>query len=339
MYKNVFWKKGLVLIIIMLFICMTIVPSTAINIELEKSSTMTYNGNTLYVGGSGPGNYTTIQSAIDDANSGDTVFVYDDSSPYYENVYVNQSIYLKGEDKNTTVIEGQSLWNMAVVQIKADSTSIQGFTIKGSYYGVQTFSHNTTIKENIIRYNSAGIQIGIEYEYGSNNNLIERNIIEDNDCGIILDGSSDNNIIFHNIILSNQYHGVFFRYGDCNDNIVTYNIISSNGQIGIWVDNANFNIIQHNKIIDNRDGISISSSNHNQVLENNIYDNKHDAGLDGFLRDLKNDNWLKNNIFDSNYWGRARYFPKPILAVCSIYVIPFFLIAFDMNPAQEPYDI
>ena len=50
----------------------------------EKSSPASFDGNTLYVGGLGPGNYTTIQAAIDDASDGDTVFVYDDSSPYYE---------------------------------------------------------------------------------------------------------------------------------------------------------------------------------------------------------------------------------------------------------------
>ena len=34
------------------------------------------NDNTLYVGGSGEGNYTKIQDAIDDASDGDIVFVY-----------------------------------------------------------------------------------------------------------------------------------------------------------------------------------------------------------------------------------------------------------------------
>lgn len=41
-------------------------------------------GKTLYVGGSGPGNYTTIQSAINESSNGDTVFVY--SGIYYDNV-------------------------------------------------------------------------------------------------------------------------------------------------------------------------------------------------------------------------------------------------------------
>jgi hypothetical protein len=61
-------------------------------------------GKTLYVGGSGPGNYTKIQDAIDDASDGDTVFVYDDSSPYYKNMVIDKKINLTGEHRETTVI-------------------------------------------------------------------------------------------------------------------------------------------------------------------------------------------------------------------------------------------
>ena len=50
------------------------------------------SADTLYVGGSGLGNYTSIQDAINDSVDGDTVFVYDEGSPYYENLVVNRSI-------------------------------------------------------------------------------------------------------------------------------------------------------------------------------------------------------------------------------------------------------
>ncbi|NHJ39073.1 MAG: hypothetical protein FK731_03500, partial [Asgard group archaeon] len=46
------------------------------------------SGNTLYVGGGGSNNYSSIQEAIDDAIDGDTVFVYDKSSPYNENISI-----------------------------------------------------------------------------------------------------------------------------------------------------------------------------------------------------------------------------------------------------------
>jgi len=42
----------------------------------ETTSQVVSRGNWLYVGGSGPGNYTGIQQAIDNASAGDTVFVF-----------------------------------------------------------------------------------------------------------------------------------------------------------------------------------------------------------------------------------------------------------------------
>ncbi len=61
------------------------------------------DGNTLYVGGSGPDNYTSIQDAINNASNGDTIFVY--SGRYYEDIYIWKNINLIGEDRNTTIIE------------------------------------------------------------------------------------------------------------------------------------------------------------------------------------------------------------------------------------------
>ena len=94
-------KKLLVVGIIILLFGMSI-PSTGINID--TTSTASFNGNILYVGGSGPGNYSMIQEAINNASGGDTVFVFDDSSPYNEQVVVNSSIDLIGENRNTTII-------------------------------------------------------------------------------------------------------------------------------------------------------------------------------------------------------------------------------------------
>jgi len=58
----------------------------------------------LYVGGSRPNNYTKIQDAIDDAEDGYTVYIY--AGTYYENVVVNKTIDLIGENTDTTIIDG-----------------------------------------------------------------------------------------------------------------------------------------------------------------------------------------------------------------------------------------
>jgi len=60
------------------------------DVDVKTVSPVSFDGNTLYVGGMGPNNYTSIQSAIDDAVDGDTVFVY--SGFYYERIFINVSI-------------------------------------------------------------------------------------------------------------------------------------------------------------------------------------------------------------------------------------------------------
>jgi len=68
--------------------------SSVCGTELKQSNTIsTLNfGNTLYVGGSGPSNYSTIQYAVDNASYLDTIFVY--SGTYYENVKIYTSVVL-----------------------------------------------------------------------------------------------------------------------------------------------------------------------------------------------------------------------------------------------------
>ena len=101
-------KKNLCLIILTttLFVVMNIAPSPA-GVKLDNYNFIYFNlnGSTLYVGGSGPGNFSKIQDAIDNASDGDTVFVY--SGSYYENVLINKSIRLIGENKSNTIIEGR----------------------------------------------------------------------------------------------------------------------------------------------------------------------------------------------------------------------------------------
>ena len=61
-------------------------------------------GTTWTVDDDGPADFSKIQDAINASSDGDTVFVY--SGTYYENLWIDQSINLTGEDRNTTKIIG-----------------------------------------------------------------------------------------------------------------------------------------------------------------------------------------------------------------------------------------
>ncbi|RLF33172.1 MAG: hypothetical protein DRN07_03265 [Thermoplasmata archaeon] len=93
---------------------------------VPASSTVTEK--ILYVGGTGPGNYSTIQEALNTSQDGDTVFVYEDSSPYYEHIVVRTSITLVGEERNTTIIDGSG--NGTVVHLLSDDIVFSNFTVR-----------------------------------------------------------------------------------------------------------------------------------------------------------------------------------------------------------------
>ena len=147
------------------------------DIDTKESSTIAFDGNILYVGGSGPNNYTTIQSAIDDTFDGDTVFVY--SGTYFEILYIDKPINLIGENKETTIIDGFKGDNVIVAE---SGVTISSFTVKNSgnvtrdMAGIKIFS-NVNITGNIICLNNIGI-----YCKGTNIS-IQDNIISNNQEG------------------------------------------------------------------------------------------------------------------------------------------------------------
>ena len=144
--------KGLVvviIIIIFLFIGSNVVSGFNIQLKNTTYPLITGSSNTLYVGGTGEGNYTKIQDAIDNASDGDTVFVYNDSSPYNENVNVNKSINLFGEERDTTVIDGCGI--DSTIEVSANHVYVEGFTITNcqkdlSEAGINILSDLNTIK-------------------------------------------------------------------------------------------------------------------------------------------------------------------------------------------------
>ena len=124
-------RKSLVLGIAILFMGVCIISGSAgTKIDRRNNTIDLAYGKTLYVGGSGGDNYTTIQEAIDDAINGDTVFVYDNSSPYPESININKQISVIGENRDTTIINGESGPDY-IVHISSDNAEINGFTISG----------------------------------------------------------------------------------------------------------------------------------------------------------------------------------------------------------------
>jgi parallel beta-helix repeat protein len=115
-------RKWLAVGIILLFVGTCIVPAIAQNTEKQSSS----RGSWLYVGGSGPGNYTKIQDAIDNTTDGGTIYVF--PGIYRELIVINNSIQLQGADLLTTLIDGKNASN-DIITCVGTNVHISGFTI------------------------------------------------------------------------------------------------------------------------------------------------------------------------------------------------------------------
>ena len=187
--------------------------------------------------------FTTIQEAINNATEGDTVFVH--KGIFYENVTVNKSLFLIGEDKDSAIIDGNKTGS--VISINADSVSIRGFTIKGSgstSYDSGIFverSDGNDISHNTIIDNNYGINL-----YYSSDNLISDNTIIDNNDGVSL-YSSINNVISDNKIINN-YDGIILYYSTLN--VASDNTLIENHYGTLFYDSSR-NVVFHNNFVSN----------------------------------------------------------------------------------------
>jgi parallel beta-helix repeat protein len=234
---------------------------------VESKSVKTFDkGEILYVGGDGPDNYTKIQDAIDDSSDGDTVFVYDDSAPYSEDILIDKSINLIGENRDTTIKFGEC-------HISADWVNLSGFSIKWASYGIEISSNYNIISDNKITNCSDGILIKNSC---TGNNILGNNISYNYIDGIWLQ-TSDRNTIKGNTIISHELGGISLTNSHNNtisDNIITWtqfglDVIYTH-DLGLV--NSNNNTITGNTILDTHccRSIGIRNSSYNNIKNNNI---------------------------------------------------------------------
>lgn len=340
-------KKWLAIGIILFVIGMNIIPSLAQ--DTEKTSLSISSGNWLYVGGSGPGNYTRIQDAIDNVTDSGMIFVY--QGTYYENIKITKKVKVIGEKKETTIIDGRGLgtvidippgYHQPWAYIEITNFTIRNCGTGSEQAGISVLSDRNTISNNIFYGNSIGVFVG----YYCLNNWIVNNYFYNNTEGIRVDKNSQGGtgltILAWNTIECNNKGIIVYWTADTT---MQYNHIRLN-TIGLEIRSSELINVSYNTFEENDLAVKFYNAEDNRVDHNNFLHNEKDVEFfesRGLLQ-------IKKTVaaWGHNYWGRSSCYPKCIMGIREINVgfLPYAGIVFkipwcnvDWNPAREPYDI
>jgi parallel beta-helix repeat protein len=244
-----------------------------------------------------PDHYPTIQEAINHANEGDTVFVR--SGTYYEHVVVNKTLDLRGEDRNSTIVDGNNTGN--VMTLISNNASISGFTFQhsaGNTHSCMRLDHvsGCSIFSNTANNSNSGD--GIFLQSSERNNISDNLIINIWD-GITFWGSS-RNIVSGNTVVNRFIVGgtsIQFCYGSALNQVLG-NAFLGIAQIGIrcYQSDSGSNVFVGNRVENHWFGIYADGSSNNAFYHNNIINSTISQ------TNVNNVNaW--NNSCEGNYWS------------------------------------
>ncbi|MFO7678123.1 MAG: NosD domain-containing protein [Thermoplasmatota archaeon] len=190
---------------------------------------------------SGEKNFTSIQQAIDAAPQNYAIFVC--SGIYYERLIINKTIFLLGENPETTIIDAQKVGRGIEIKDGA-SCIISGFTIQNSGSnapGIEMRTSNTIISNNIIKNTFTGISF-----FDANHNYVSNNTFIDNSMyAMYIRSASDHNQIHNNLFEDNNY--------------------------GIRISGSQFNVVFKNNFVNNSRGILVCcGARSNEAYHNNF---------------------------------------------------------------------
>lgn len=245
----------------------------------------------LYVGGTGDGNYTSIQQAVNNATGGDVIYVY--RGVYNENIFIPKYIdYLKlvGENREATVINGVEE-NCATLEIHGRNCTFENFTITSSQKSTSIVTISYTDRVKIINSRIEANNNACIYMFFSTNITILNNSITGGGINIV--GSSLENWNTHTIS-NNTLNGKEL----CYIKDATKFTISSKEAGQIILVNCTDGSIKNVDVSGSIIGILMAFSSNNVVKKCHIHDNHY--GI--FLHESR-DNIIEDNLVENNTYG------------------------------------
>ncbi len=248
--------------------------------------------------------YTTIQSAVDAANAGDTIFV--SQGTYVENLKIDKQVRIWSDSRNpeNTVIKPADPAE-STVEITANRVTFSGFGVEDS--------------------EKAGILLT-----GATNCYVNNNRVQNSEYGILLQDAKSNDIN-GNIITLNEA-GV--RLEGSNSNTIQKNLIAYNYGPGISLEESSRNII-YNNYLKNAENVEDNAVNADNTWQSTLSTKKNlikgpyiggnfwaDLEGTGYSETCKDEN--SNGICDASYSvagggsDKSPLFPKVPSAVTAL---------------------
>jgi parallel beta-helix repeat protein len=179
--------------------------------------------------------YATIQEAINapETLSGHTILVQEGT--YYENIVINKSISLIGENEASTVIDGRS--TAPVIFVNVSNVNVSMFTIRNGIKGIKLVEASyCNFRENVITSN---IEDGVSLYYSHNNTFVQ-NVIANNS---------------HK--QPERWHGVFLQWSDWNS-FFNNTIFSNDNGFRLWY--SSYAILRNNSFYNNYHNFDVYGS-------------------------------------------------------------------------------
>ena len=227
--------------------------------------------------------YVAIQEAINanETLDGHTIFV--EAGIYNENVVVNKTVSLTGENRETTIIDGKGIGN--VVSITVYNVTVSDFKIQNSgteynagiyFFNASSTLGNVTVRNNNLTNNYYGVNVFSSF----NVLLVGNNIANNEKAGVNLEQS------FRNTVISNN--------------------VTANIEFGIVLYCADHNTLSDNNIKNNKYGIYVHCSSNNKIYHNNFIDNSNQTYVEGYMN-IWDDGYSSGGNYWSDYGGADLY--------------------------------
>ncbi|MEM2388260.1 MAG: NosD domain-containing protein, partial [Candidatus Thermoplasmatota archaeon] len=275
--------------------------------------------------------WNSIEKAIDDANDGDTIFVFNGN--YSKNIFVNKEVRIVGMDENVLI---NGIGKEYAINILSENVIIENIKIENASRAlIKTFDNSTIKNCSLMANNITGIEIfsnnvsvincTIERAFiaidANGRNMVVKNLTVKNPAkgwGILLNSSKDcvfeeislygienksikieksSNITLSKISINNSFCGILLL--ETNNSSFSFLNLSEN-KIGIKIEKSFNNTIRDCNFLRNIGyGIYLENSFNNSIYHNNFIDNGINAFDDGA------NIWNKSiGNYWSNYTGK-----------------------------------